>query len=113
MADTTKRLGQLPLGGTAAGTGLNTHAEFAERVRARLSADTGLPISAPADPFEAQGARDGLVEVSGALKVVAVSLTKIANDLAWLGSGPRAGLARSSCPSCRRARRSCRARSTR
>jgi fumarate hydratase class II len=92
VADTTKRLGQLPLGGTAAGTGLNTHAEFAERVRARLSADTGLTLSAPADPFEAQGARDGLVEVSGALKVVAVSLTKIANDIAWLGSGPRCGL---------------------
>ncbi len=92
VADTTKRLGQLPLGGTAAGTGLNTHAEFAERVRARLSSDTGLTLSAPADPFEAQGARDGLVEVSGALKVVAVSLTKIANDIAWLGSGPRCGL---------------------
>ncbi len=92
VADTTKRLGQLPLGGTATGTGLNTHAEFAERVRTRLSADTGLTLSAPADPFEAQGARDGLVEVSGALKVVAVSLTKIANDIAWLGSGPRCGL---------------------
>ena len=92
VADTTTRLGQLPLGGTATGTGLNTHPEFAERVRARLSADTGLTLSAPADPFEAQGARDGLVEVSGALKVVAVSLTKIANDIAWLGSGPRCGL---------------------
>jgi fumarate hydratase class II len=92
VADTTKRLGQLPLGGTATGTGLNTHADFAERVRARLSADTGLTLSAPADAFEAQGARDGLVEVSGALKVVAVSLTKIANDIAWLGSGPRCGL---------------------
>ncbi len=92
VADTTARLGQLPLGGTATGTGLNTHAEFAERVRARLSADTGLTLSPPADPFEAQGARDGLVEVSGALKVVAVSLTKIANDIAWLGSGPRCGL---------------------
>jgi fumarate hydratase, class II len=92
VADTTARLGQIPLGGTATGTGLNTHAEFAERVRARLVADTGLPISAPADPFEAQGARDGLVEVSGALKVVAVSLTKIANDIALLGSGPRCGL---------------------
>jgi fumarate hydratase, class II len=92
VAGTTARLGQLPLGGTATGTGLNTHAEFAERVRARLAADTGLALSAPADPFEAQGARDGLVEVSGALKVVAVSLTKIANDIAWLGSGPRCGL---------------------
>ena len=92
VADTTARLGQLPLGGTATGTGLNTHAEFAQRVRARLADETGLPIAAPADPFEAQGARDGLVEVSGALKVVAVSLTKIANDIAWLGSGPRCGL---------------------
>ncbi|HTI34995.1 MAG TPA: class II fumarate hydratase [Miltoncostaea sp.] len=93
VADSVKRLGQIPLGGTAAGTGLNTHPEFAAKVRERLAADTGLPISAPADPFEAQGARDALVEVSGALKVVAVSLTKIANDLAILGSGPRAGLA--------------------
>ncbi len=93
VADATKRLGQLPLGGTAAGTGLNTHPEFASRVRTLLVEETGLPIAAPADGFEAQGARDGLVEVSGALKVVAVSLTKIANDIAILGSGPRAGLA--------------------
>lgn len=93
VADATKRLGQIPLGGTAAGTGLNTHPQFAAKVRERLAADTGLPISGPADPFEAQGARDGLVEASGALKVVAVSLTKIANDIAILGSGPRAGLA--------------------
>ncbi len=90
---TLPRLGQIPLGGTAVGTGLNTHEEFAARVRAKLSQDTGLEISAPADAFEAQAARDGLVEASGALKVVAVSLTKIANDLRWLGSGPRAGLA--------------------
>ncbi len=88
-----ERLGRIPLGGTAVGTGLNTHPEFAERVRALLAADTGLPISAPADPFEAQAARDGLVEASGALKTVAVSLTKIANDLRLMGSGPRAGLA--------------------
>jgi fumarate hydratase class II len=87
------RVGQIPLGGTAVGTGLNTHPEFAERVRRRLSEDTGLMISAPADPFEAQAARDGLVEASGALKTVAVSLTKIANDLRLMGSGPRAGLA--------------------
>jgi fumarate hydratase class II len=87
------RVGQIPLGGTAVGTGLNTHPEFAERVRQRLSEDTGLTISAPADPFEAQAARDGLVEASGALKTVAVSLTKIANDLRLMGSGPRAGLA--------------------
>jgi fumarate hydratase class II len=87
------RLGQIPLGGTATGTGLNTHPEFAERVRALLAAQSGLVISAPADPFEAQAARDGLVETSGALRVVAVSLTKIANDLRLMGSGPRAGLA--------------------
>ena len=88
-----ERLGRIPLGGTAVGTGLNTHPEFAERVRARLSEETGLRVLPPADPFEAQAARDGLVEASGALKVVAVSLTKIANDLRLMGSGPRAGLA--------------------
>jgi fumarate hydratase class II len=90
---TLGRLGKIPLGGTAVGTGLNTHPEFATRVRARLVAETGLAISPPADPFEGQAARDALVEVSGALKVVAVSLTKIANDLRYLASGPRAGLA--------------------
>jgi fumarate hydratase, class II len=90
---TLPRLGQIPLGGTATGTGLNTHPEFAARVREYLSRDTGLMISAPADHFEAQAARDGLVEASGALKVVAVSLTEIANDLRLMGSGPRAGLA--------------------
>jgi fumarate hydratase class II len=86
------RLGQIPLGGTAVGTGLNTHPEFAARVRARLADERGLVIAAPADPFESQAARDGLVETSGALKTVAVSLTKIANDLRFMGSGPRAGL---------------------
>ena len=88
-----ERVGQLPLGGTAVGTGLNTHPEFAARVRARLAEESGLTILSPADPFEAQAARDALVEASGALKVVAVSLTKIANDLRLMGSGPRAGLA--------------------
>src|SRR5919206_274555 len=83
---------QIPLGGTATGTGLNTHPEFAAKVRERLTADTGLDVRAPEDPFEAQGNRDALVELSGALKVVAVSLTKIANDLALMGSGPRAGI---------------------
>src|SRR3712207_1443136 len=83
---------QIPLGGTATGTGLNTHDEFAGRVRERLNADTGLDISAPEDPFEAQANRDALVELSGMLKVVAVSFTKIANDLALMGSGPRAGI---------------------
>jgi fumarate hydratase class II len=92
VEDAMPRLGQIPLGGTATGTGLNTHPEFAARVREYLSRDTGLTISAPVDHFEAQAARDGLVEASGALKVVAVSLTKIANDLRLMGSGPRAGL---------------------
>src|SRR6187399_1069275 len=92
------RVGQIPLGGTATGTGLNTHPEFAERVRALLSEQTGLTISAPADPFEAQAARDALVEVSGALKTVAVSLTKIANDIRLMSSGPRAGLAEIALP---------------
>src|SRR2546425_2536399 len=93
VQDALPRLGQIPLGGTAVGTGLNTHPEFAERVRARLAEESGLEVSPPADPFESQAARDGLVEASGALKTVAVSLTKIANDLRFLGSGPRAGLA--------------------
>src|SRR5438128_7941183 len=88
---TLARLGKIPLGGTAVGTGLNTHPEFAERVRAKVAQATGLTISPPADPFESQAARDGIVEASAALKVVAVSLTKIANDIRFLGSGPRAG----------------------
>jgi fumarate hydratase class II len=86
------QVAQLPLGGTATGTGLNTHPDFAAKVRERMSADTGLTISAPEDPFEAQGNRDALVELSGALKVVAVSLIKIAGDLALMGSGPRVGI---------------------
>jgi fumarate hydratase class II len=86
------QVSQIPLGGTATGTGLNTHPEFAPRVRARLTQSSGLDIRPPEDPFEAQGNRDALVELSGAMKVLAVSLTKIANDLALLGSGPRAGV---------------------
>ncbi|HWB57615.1 MAG TPA: class II fumarate hydratase [Gaiellaceae bacterium] len=95
---TLGRVGQIPLGGTAVGTGLNTHPEFAKRVRRRLAEDTGLTILPPADPFEAQAARDALVEASGALKTVAVSLTKIGNDLRLMGSGPRAGLAEIALP---------------
>ncbi|MGZ4310312.1 MAG: class II fumarate hydratase, partial [Gaiellaceae bacterium] len=98
VQDALPRLGQIPLGGTATGTGLNTHPEFAARVRAILAEETGLPISAPADFFEATAARDGIVEASGALKTLAVSLTKIANDIRFLGSGPRAGLAEISLP---------------
>jgi fumarate hydratase class II len=93
VRDTLGRVGQIPLGGTATGTGINTHAEFAQRVRARLAEATGLEVSGPEDRFEAQASRDALVELSGALKVVAVSMIKIANDLALMGSGPRAGLA--------------------
>src|SRR5688572_29439360 len=92
VADALPRVAQIPLGGTATGTGLNTHKQFAGKVRESLSAATGLDIRAPEDPFEAQGNRDALVELSGALKVIAVSLTKIANDLAMMGSGPRAGI---------------------
>jgi len=86
------QVSQIPLGGTAVGNGLNTHPEFAARIRARLSEASGLEISPPEDPFEAQANRDALVELSGALKVVAVSLSKIAQDLALMGSGPRAGI---------------------
>jgi fumarate hydratase class II len=86
-------VGQIPLGGTATGTGLNTHPRFAERVRAALKKESHLKqIAPPLDPFEAQANRDALVELSGALKVIAVSLSKIAGDLALMGSGPRAGI---------------------
>jgi fumarate hydratase class II len=98
VEDALPRLGQVPLGGTATGTGLNTHPEFAARVRHLLEQESGLTINAPADPFEAQAARDGIVEASGALKTVAVSLTKVANDIRFLGSGPRAGLAEIALP---------------
>ncbi|TDC54956.1 class II fumarate hydratase [Actinomadura sp. KC345] len=87
------RLAELPLGGTAVGTGINTPDGFGGRVTAEIARVTGLPLTEARDHFEAQGARDGLVEASGALRTVAVSLTKIANDLRWMGSGPRAGLA--------------------
>jgi len=98
VRDALPRLGQIPLGGTATGTGLNTHPEFAARVRRLLAEETGLAISPPADPFEAQAARDGIVEASAALKTVSVSLTKVANDIRFLGSGPRAGLAEITLP---------------
>jgi fumarate hydratase, class II len=92
VRNTLPQVAQIPLGGTATGTGLNTHPQFASRVRERLAGASGLQISPPEDPFEAQANRDALVELSGALKVVAVSLTKIAQDLAMMGSGPRAGI---------------------
>jgi fumarate hydratase class II len=95
---TLPRLGELPLGGTAVGTGLNAPAGFASAVIEELRDATGLPLSEARDHFEAQGARDGLVELSGQLRTIAVSLTKVANDIRWMGSGPRAGLAEISLP---------------
>ncbi|MEO6955708.1 MAG: class II fumarate hydratase [Antricoccus sp.] len=89
---TLPRLAELPLGGTAVGTGINTPAGFSEAVIAELARSTGLPLTEARNHFEAQGARDGLVELSGQLKTIAVGLTKIANDIRWMGSGPRAGL---------------------
>ncbi len=86
------RVGELPLGGTAVGTGINAPKRFAPGVIARLVEQTGLPLSEARDHFEAQGARDSLVEASGVLRTVAVSLYKTANDLRWMGSGPRTGL---------------------
>ena len=92
------RVAEVPLGGTAVGTGINTPAGFPQRVIEVLAADTGLPLTEATDHFEAQGARDGLVELSGQLRTVAVSLTKICNDLRWMGSGPRTGLAEIALP---------------
>ncbi|RCK70618.1 class II fumarate hydratase [Desertihabitans brevis] len=86
------RVAELPLGGTAVGTGINTPAGFAAKVIASIAEQTGLPLTEAANHFEAQGARDALVEASGVLRTIAVSLTKIANDLRWMGSGPTAGL---------------------
>ena len=86
------RVSQVPLGGTAVGSGLNTHPDFAPRVLKLLTDQNNLTIEAPLDRFEAQASRDALVELSGALKTIAVSLTKIAGDIAWMASGPRAGL---------------------
>ncbi|GAA2902808.1 fumarate hydratase class II [Actinoplanes cyaneus] len=92
LTATLPRLGELPLGGTAVGTGVNTPPGFAPKVIELLRQQTGLPLSEARDHFEAQGARDALVEASGQLRVVAAGLYKIANDIRWMGSGPRAGL---------------------
>jgi fumarate hydratase class II len=89
---TLPRVAELPLGGTAVGTGINSPPGFGGRVIAEVASTTGLPLTEARDHFEAQGARDGLVELSGQLRTIAVSLTKVANDLRWMGSGPRAGL---------------------
>lgn len=86
------RVGELPLGGTAVGTGINTPPGFSAAVIAELAASTGLPLTEARNHFEAQASRDGLVEASGVLRVIALSLYKIANDLRWASSGPRAGL---------------------
>ena len=111
---TLPRVPELPLGGTAVGTGINTPDGFAERAIAALADDTGLPFTEARNHFEAQGGRDGLVELSGQLRTIAVGLTKICNDLRWMGQRPDApGSARSRCPTCSRARASCPARSTR
>jgi fumarate hydratase class II len=92
LRSTLPRLAELPLGGTAVGTGINMPAGFAQAVIGELARGTGLPLTEAQDHFEAQGAQDGLVEASGQLRTIAVSLYKIANDLRWMGSGPRAGL---------------------
>jgi fumarate hydratase class II len=86
------RVGELPLGGTAVGTGINTPPGFAERVIALLAEELTLPLTEARNHFEAQASRDALVEASGVLRVIAVSLNKICNDLRWMSSGPRAGL---------------------
>ncbi|MFI8510936.1 class II fumarate hydratase [Streptomyces sp. NPDC085460] len=92
------RLAELPLGGTAVGTGINTPPGFSAAVIAEVARATGLPFTEARDHFEAQGSRDGLVETSGQLRTIAVSLTKIANDLRWMASGPRTGLAEINLP---------------
>jgi fumarate hydratase class II len=95
---TLPRVAELPLGGTAVGTGINTPAGFAAKVIAELADATGLPFTEARDHFEAQGARDALVELSGQLKTIAVGLTKLCNDLRWMSSGPRTGLAEINLP---------------
>jgi fumarate hydratase class II len=92
IAAVLPRVAELPLGGTAVGTGLNTPPGFAAATIARLAGATGLPLTEARNHFEAQGARDALVEASGAVRTIAVGLYKIANDIRWMGSGPRAGL---------------------
>ena len=95
---TLPRVAELPLGGTAVGTGINTPAGFPAQVIAEVARATALPLTEARDHFEAQGARDGLVELSGQLRTIAVSLNKVANDLRWMGSGPRTGLAEIALP---------------
>ncbi|KIQ65016.1 aspartate ammonia-lyase [Kitasatospora griseola] len=98
LTATLPRVAELPLGGTAVGTGINTPAGFSAAVIAEVARATGLPLTEARNHFEAQGARDGLVELSGQLRTVATGFTKIANDLRWMGSGPRTGLAEINLP---------------
>jgi fumarate hydratase class II len=92
LRDSLPRIGELPLGGTAVGTGINAPIGLAAKVIARLASDSGLPLTEARNHFEAQGSRDALVEASGVLRTVAVGLNKISNDIRWMGSGPRTGL---------------------
>jgi fumarate hydratase, class II len=98
IRDASKGLQELALGGTAVGTGINTHPEFAARTIKVIAAETGLPFREAENHFEAQAARDAAVHLSGALKTLAVSLIKITNDIRWLASGPAVPSARSACP---------------
>src|SRR5690606_28103134 len=93
IKDALAHVGELPLGGTAVGTGLNCPPGFAQAVIGRLAAETELPLAEATDHFAAHGARDALVELSGSLRTLAVALVKIGNDLRWMASGPRTGLA--------------------
>ncbi|MGH8961740.1 MAG: class II fumarate hydratase, partial [Jatrophihabitantaceae bacterium] len=92
LRDSLPRIGELPLGGTAVGTGINAPIGLAAKVIARVAADLGLPLTEARDHFEAQGSRDALVEASGVLRTIAVGLNKISNDIRWMSSGPRTGL---------------------
>ena len=96
--DSLKRLTEIPLGGTAVGTGLNTHPDYAVKVAAKISEITGKEFTTAPNKFEAMAAKDALVEMSGTLKTLAASLLKISNDIRWLGSGPRCGIGEISLP---------------
>jgi fumarate hydratase, class II len=101
-------LSEVALGGTAVGTGLNCHPDFSSKAMAIISKETGCSFREAENHFEAQSTQDSLVEASGELRTIAVSLMKIANDIRWLGSGPRCGLGELNLPETHRARRSCR-----
>jgi fumarate hydratase class II len=98
VESTISRVAEVPLGGTAVGTGINTPKGFPQEVIRLLAKETKLPVTESRNHFEAQGARDALVEASGALRTLAVGVTKIANDLRWMGSGPNAGIGELSIP---------------